>query len=322
MKAYILHKIGSSANLKIENIEDPDPRSEEVVIKHTAIGINFFDSSFRRGNYKLDKLPIILGLEGVGVIESKGDEVKDFKIGDRVCYATGGFGSYAEKRVINQNCLIPAPENLSDDQIASSLLKGLTAHTLITRVYNIKHAQRVLVHSAAGGVGQFLCNWIRHHKKEIIGTVGLDEKLEIAKASGCNHVINYRKDDLVKKVDEITRGSGVNVVYDGIGKDTIHQSLACLYPMGICINHGDSSGITTDLDLNELFFSSLYFTKPTMALYKSTRSELILSAMEVFNALSNGILRPDIKIFSFQDIPKIHQLMDNKQNIGHYVVKF
>jgi NADPH2:quinone reductase len=321
MKAYILHKSGSVSNLKLENLEDPDPRSNEVVIKHTAIGVNFFDVSIRRGDYKIDKFPIILGLEGVGIIELIGDDVKDFKIGDRVCYATGGFGAYAEKRAIDQNCLIPAPDNLSDDQIASSLLKGLTAHTLITRVYNVKRAKRVLVHSAAGGVGQFLCNWISHYQKEVIGTVGSDEKLLIARSAGCGHVINYRKDDLVKRMSEVTNGSGVNVVYDGIGKDTVHKSLSCLYPMGICVNHGDASGVTTDLDLNELFFSSLYFTKPTMALYKSSRSELILSAIEVFKALSGGILRPDIKSYSFGDIPKIHQLMEDKKNTGHYIVK-
>ncbi|MDA7705743.1 quinone oxidoreductase [Rickettsiales bacterium] len=322
MKAYILHKPGPVSNLKLENIEVPDPRAKEVLIKHTAIGINFFDVSLRRGDYKIDKFPIILGLEGVGIIEQIGNDVKDFEIGERVCYATGGFGGYAEKRVINQNCLISAPDNLTDDQIAASLLKGLTAHTLITRVYNIAQAKRVLVHSAAGGVGQFLCNWISHYQKEIIGTIGLDEKLPIAKSAGCNHVINYRKDDLVQKMEEITNGLGVNIAYDGIGKDILHKTLSCIYPMGMCVNHGDASGITTDLDLNELFFSSLYFTKPTMALYKSIRSELILSALEVFKALSNGILRPDIKTFSFGDIPKIHKLMEEKKNTGHYIAKF
>jgi len=322
MKAYILHKTGSSSNLKLENIEVPDPRSKEVLVKHRAIGINFFDVSIRRGDYKIDKMPIILGLEAVGIIEAIGSEVKDFEIGERVCYATGGFGGYAEKRVINQNCLISAPENLTDDQIAASLLKGLTAHTLITRIYNIQRAKRVLIHSAAGGVGQFLCQWISHYKKEIIGTIGSDEKLSIAKSAGCHHVINYRKEDLVKRMEEITKGFGVNVVYDGVGKDTIHQSLSCLYPMGLCVNHGDASGMATDIDLNELFFSSLYFTKPTMALYKSARSELILSALEVFKALSRGILRPDIKTFSFGDIPKIHQLMEERRNVGHYIAKF
>ena len=322
MKAYILHKSGPVANLKLENIEDPDPRSDEVVIRHTAIGINFFDVSLRNGDYKIDKFPLILGMEGVGIIETIDNGVKDFKVGERVCYATGGLGAYAEKRVINQNCLISPPANLSDDQIAASLLKGLLAHTLITRVYNINHAKRVLVHSAAGGVGQFLCNWISHYKKEVIGTVGSDEKISIAKSAGCHYVINYRREDLVKRMSEITNNFGENIVYDGVGKDTIHQSLSCLYPMGICVNHGDASGITTDLDLNELFFSSLYFTKPTLALYKSVRSELILSAMEVFKALSNNILKPNIKISSFTDIPKIHQLMESKKNTGHYVVKF
>jgi NADPH:quinone reductase len=322
MKAYILHKTGLPSNLKLENIEVPDPRSKEVLVKHNAIGINFFDISIRRGDYKIDKMPIILGLEAVGTIEAMGSKVKDFEVGERVCYATGGFGGYAEKRVINQNCLISAPENLTDDQIAASLLKGLTAHTLITRIYNIQRAKRVLIHSAAGGVGQFLCQWVSHYQKEIIGTIGSDEKFPIAKSAGCHHVINYRKEDLVKRIEEITKGFGVNVVYDGIGKDTIHQSLSCLYPMGLCVNHGDASGMANNIDLNELFFSSLYFTKPTMALYKSTRSELILSALEVFKALSNGILRPDIKSFSFGDIPKIHKLMEERKNIGHYIAKF
>lgn len=322
MKAYILHKQGSISKLKIENIEDPEAREDEVVIKHNAIGINFFDVALRRGDYKIDKFPLIPGMEGVGIIESKGSKVTDFEIGERVCYATGGFGGYAEKKVINQRNLISPPSNLSDDQIAASLLKGLLVHALIFRVYNIGNAKRVLITAAAGGVGQFLSSWISYYQKEIIGLVGMDEKINIARSAGCNHVINYRKEDIVKKVAEITSDRGVNVVYDGVGKDTLHQGLSCLYPMGICINHGDASGIENNLDLNELFLSSLYLTKPTMALYKSVRSELVLSAMEVFRAISNNILRPDIKSFGFADIPKIHQMMENKENSGHYIVKF
>lgn len=322
MRQYNLHNPGKPEHLKLENVEDPKPGVGEVLIKHSAIGINFFDVHFRRGDYKLKSNPAVLGLEGCGYIEAIGEGVKDYKVGDRVAYATGGIGAYAEKRVINQKFLIVPPQNINDVQVAGSLLKGLWAHALLYRVYLAPKAKKILVHAAAGGVGQFLCNWAKHLDLEVIGTVGSDAKIPVAKAAGCDHVINYVKEDFLKKVDEITGGGGVGVVYDGVGKDTILKSIDCLWPMGMCVSYGEASGPTPAIDLNSLLLNSLYITRPTLALYKANRIELTLSADEVFGGISKGFLRPNITSFNFNDLAKAHHKLENRETTGSLVLTF
>lgn len=320
MQAIILHKTGDAGHLKIEKVEDPKPRKNEVLIRQTAIGVNFFDTAFRSGQYKLTKLPAILGMEACGIIEEVGSEVTNFKVGERVAYATGGIGAYAEKRTINQNFLVVPPQTLTDVQVAGTLFKGLTAHALLHRVYIAKRAKRILVHAAAGGVGQLLCQWGKYLGLEIIGTVGSDQKIAAAKNNGCDYVINYKTQKLVEEVAKITKDEGVGLVYDGVGKDTLEKSLECLWPMGMCVNFGESSGTADKLDLGLLVGNSLYLTRPTMALYKANRTELTLSANEVFAALEKQIIRPQITTYAFKDVVKAHKALESRATTGSIVL--
>lgn len=322
MQAIVLHKIGGPENLKIENVEDPKPKKNEVIVKNNAIGINFFDRGFRSGQYKLSKIPAILGIEASGVILEIGAEVKDFKIGDRVAYMNSGIGAYAEKKAVNVLSLIPVPNDLTDEQVASSLLKGLMAHTLLHRVYIASLVKRVLIHSASSGVGHILCQWAKHLNIEIIGTVGSDEKMDYARSIGCSYVINYKTQDFVEEVAKITDYGGVGIVYDSIGKDTLSKSLECLWPMGICINYGETSGVFENFNLNSLIDNSLFITRPNLMKYKSNRAELIMASNEVFGALNKGIIRPKINNYKFKDVVKAHQDIESKKTMGSSILTF
>ena len=320
MKVFLLDKPGGPGNLKLKTIDDPKPQRDEVVIRHKAIGINYFDVHFRNGTYKLSQSPSILGLEACGIIEEIGKDVKEYKVGDRVAYATGPLGAYAEKRAIKQDYLVTPPQSLSDEQVAGSLLKGLMAHTLLFRVYIATRVKRILVHSAAGGVGQFMCQWAKHLGIEVIGTVGSDAKMAVARSFGCDHVINYTSKDFLAEVDAITKGHGVGLVYDGVGKNTIAKSIDCLWPMGMCVSYGEASGPTPPLNLNALLLNSLYITRPTLALYKAQRMELVLSANEVFKSIEKGILRPQITKYGFSDLPKAHHDLESRMTTGSLVI--
>lgn len=321
MQAIILRSTGSNiGNFKIEKVEDPKPKKDEVVVRHTAIGVNFFDICFGRGQYKVEKMPVTLGMEACGIVESVGAGVTDFRVGERVAYATGGLGAYAEKRAISQNFLVSPPQSLSDAQVAGTLFKGLTAHALLHRVYIAKRAKKVLIHSAAGGVGHLLCQWAHHLGLEVIGTVGDDKKTAFAQSSGCSHVINYKTQDLVEEISKITNQGGVGLVYDGIGKDTLSKSLDCLWPMGMCVSFGEASGTTEKLDLNQLVGNSLFLTRPTMALYKANRTELVLSANEVFAAVEKGVLKPKITSYAFKDFEKAHKDLESRATTGSIIL--
>lgn len=320
MQAILLNKTGSASHLKIEKVDEPKPKKGEVLIKQTAIGVNFFDVCFRRGQYPLAKTPAILGYEACGIIEEIGSGVTNYKVGERVAYATGGIGAYAEKRVIGENHLVLPPQNLTDIQVAGTLFKGMMAHALLHRVYIAKRAKRILVHAAAGGVGQFLCQWAKHLGIEVIGTVGADEKMSAATNNGCAHVINYKKGNFVEALAKITNHEGVGLVYDSVGKDTLEKSLECLWPMGMCVSFGESSGAVEKFDLNSLVANSLYITRPTLALYKSNRIELTLSAAEVFGAMTAGVLRPQIKTYAFKDVAKAHEDLESRKTTGSLVL--
>ena len=321
MQAFLVGTAGKASNLKLQDIEEPQPKRNQVIIKHTAIGINHFDICFRNGFYPLSKTPAILGLEACGIIESCGKDVKDYKIGERVAYATGPIGAYAKKRAIDQDYLITPPKSLSDEEIAGSLLKGMMAHTLLFRVYLAARAKRILIHSVAGGVGHLLCQWARHLKLQVIGTVGSDAKITSAKSFGCNAVINYQKKDFLNEVDTITKGKGVGIVYDSIGKDTLQKSIDCLWPMGICVSYGESSGSAPEINLNSLLFNSLYLTRPTLAMYKAKRIELVLSANEVLKSVESGILKPNITTYQFDQIPQAHLDLESRATVGSLVIK-
>jgi NADPH:quinone reductase len=320
MQAIILNKIGDPSVLKIKEVEEPKPQKDEILIRHTAIGVNFFDVSFRRGQYKLLEMPAILGSEACGVIEALGAGVTEFKVGERVAYATGPLGAYCEKRAVHKRYVLAVPQNIGDTIVAGSLFKGLMAHTLLFRVFLAKRAKKILVHSATGGVGQFLCQWARSLNIEVIGTVGSDAKINRAQANGCNHVINYKSKNFVEELAKITEGGGVGAVYDGVGKDTLIKSMECLWPTGICISYGETSGSTGPFDANLLVANSLFFTRPSLALYKSNRIELALGAAEVFNLLGKGVLRPHIATYPFQDVAKAHAALESRESSGSLVL--
>ena len=320
MQAIIIEKTGDSSVFKIAKVEDPKIKKNEVLVRNKAIGISFLDVALRRGQYPLAEMPATLGMEACGVVEAVGSAVVDYRVGDRVAYATGGIGSYAEKRAVHQHFLVPVPQNLSDTQVAGSLMKGLMAHALLHRVYIAVRAKKVLVHAAAGGVGHILCQWAKHLGLEVIGTVGSDNKVAFAKASGCDHVINYQTTDLVEEVAKITQNEGVGLVYDGVGKDTLEKSLDCLWPMGMCVSFGEASGNTPPLDLNRLVTNSLYITRPTLMLYKANKIELALSASEVFGAITRGIIKPQIKAYAFNDLAKAHQDLESRASAGSLVL--
>ncbi|MFT6106528.1 MAG: NADPH2:quinone reductase [Rickettsiales bacterium] len=321
MRAFLLNKTGARTNLEIKNIEEPHPHPQQVLIRHTAIGINYFDVLFRNGAFKLGQMPSILGIEACGIIEKVGKDVVDYKVGERVAYATGPLGAYAEKRAIDQHFLITPPKNLSDEQVAGSLLKGMMAHTLLFRVYTAAKMKRILIHAAAGGVGHFLCQWAKHLGLEVIGTVGSDAKVQIAKSFGCDHVINYSNKDFLSEVDEITKGGGVGIVYDGVGKDTIKKSIECLWPTGMCVTYGESSGESPPINLDSLMANSVYVTRPLLASYKSRRPELVLSSSEVFSLISKGILKPNITTYNFDQIPQAHADLEGRKSTGSLVIK-
>jgi len=322
MQAIVLHKVGAPENLKIENVDDPKPKKNEVIVTNKAIGINFFDHAFRSGQYKLSKLPAILGSEASGVISEVGAEVKNFRVGDRVAYMNSGIGAYAEKKAVNVYNLIPVPNEITDEQVASSLLKGLMAHTLLHRVYVASLVKRILIHSATSGVGHILCQWAKYLNIEIIGTVGSDEKMDYARSIGCSYVINYRTQDLVAEVAKITDYGGVGIVYDSVGKDTLSKSLECLWTMGVCVSYGETSGAFENFNLDSLVENSLFITRPALSKYKANRVELIIGSNEVFAALNKGIIRPKINNYKFKDVVKAHRDIESRKTMGSLILTF
>jgi len=321
MHAITLEKTGGPGNFKIKEVEDPKITKNDVIVSNTYIGVNFFDIAFRKGDYKLPNLPTVLGLEAAGTVQKVGSAVTEFKPGDRVAYATGGLGAYATKKAVNQNHLVPIPASVSDEQAAACLHKGLMAHTLLHKVYISVRAKRILATSIAGGVGHILCQWAKYLNLEVIGTVGSDEKVAFAKSLGCDHVINYKKQDLLEEVGNITGHKGVGIVFDSIGKDTLEKTLSCLWAMGVCVSYGESSGSYENFDLNRLVTNSLFLTRPTMALYKANRIELSLSAAEVFAAIEKGIIKPKITTYDFQDVAKAHKDLESGNTMGSLVLK-
>lgn len=321
MQAIVLKDTGAPSNLKLVNIAEPKIQKDDVLIKQTTIGINFSDICYRKGIYKTKALPAIIGMEGCGIIEKIGSGVKNFKVGERVAYATGPVGSYREKRAINNNFIVPIPDAVTDEQVAATLHKGLVVHTLLHRAYMAVRSQRILVHSAAGGVGHLLCQWAKHLGLEVIGTVGSNEKVTFASHIGCDLVINRGQEDMIDKIIKFKDGAGVGAAYDSIGKDTLENTLKCIWAMGICVSYGESSGAPNPVDLKYLESRSTYITKPIMAFYKADPVELRLAAAEVFAAIEQKVLKPKITSFDFKDAAKAHELLESKKSVGSIILK-
>jgi len=315
--AIRFQKTGGPEVLSWESVDVPSPGPGQARIRHTAIGLNFIDIYHRSGVYKVD-LPSGLGTEAAGIVEEVGSGVTDLVPGDRIAYAGGPLGAYSEVRVIPADRLVKVPQGVSDQQAAAMMLKGLTAQYLVRRTHAVKAGETILVHAAAGGVGVILCQWAKHLGATVIGTVGSDQKAEIARANGCDHVIVYSREDFPKRVAEITAGRKVPVVYDGVGKDTFMQSLDCLAPLGMMVSFGNASGTVTPFDIGILAAKgSLFLTRPTLFTYTAKRDDLVANAADLFDVVTKGAVKLRIdQTYALKDAAQAHRDLAARKTTG------
>ena len=308
VKSIQIEQFGGSEVLQYKNIDLPKLNPNEVLVNNKAIGLNFIDVYHRTGVYPIP-LPSGIGLEACGVVEEIGTAVTMLKVGDRVSHACMPIGAYAEKQIMPQEKLVKVPDGVSDEIAASITLKGMTCEYLLHRAYAVKKTDTILFHAAAGGVGQLFCQWARAIGCTIIGTVGSDEKIEIAKKNGCHHVINYSKEDFAKKVMEITNGKGADAVYDGVGLKTFEGSVAAIKVRGTLLTFGNASGVVSSIDPKKhLAPKAIFITRPSVMPYTATREELELSAKMVFDAILSGKVKASIfKKYSLADARKAHE---------------
>ena len=318
--SIVINEHGGPEVMKWVEITLQNPGRGEVLINQTKVGLNFIDIYQRSGVYPLD-LPSSIGMEGVGVVESIGEDVENVKVGDRVGYVMGTPGSYTESRIYPADRLIKLPDFLSDSQAAAVLLKGLTVSYLINRTFAVKKGQTVLLHAAAGGVGLLACQWLSRLGVEVIGTVSTDEKAERASAHGCNHTVNYSREDFSAKVDEITEGKGVPVVYDGVGADTFEGSLKCLAPFGVLASFGAASGAPPELKIADLAKKSLYVTRPGLGPHTATPQLTEEIATPLFDAIRNGISIPVNQKYSLKDAADAHQDLQSRKTTGSAILE-
>jgi len=296
-------------------------KAGQVTIEHTFVGLNFIDTYHRSGLYPLP-LPTKLGMEGAGVVVDKSLDVDEFEIGDRVAYVMA-LGSYSTKRNIEANKLVKIPSSVSDQQAAAILLKGMTVEYLVERLFKVNSTHTVLFHAVAGGVGLLACQWLKHLGAKIIGTAGSEEKAVLAKQYGCDEVILYKNENFVEKVKYLTNDVGVDVVYDGVGKDTAILGLDCLKPLGTMVVFGNSSGNCPPVDPGLLAAKgSLFFTRPTLMTYAAKRNDLVESSNRVFNML----LRKKVKLhinssYLFSNVIKAHEDLESRKTSGSIVMK-
>ena len=318
--SIVIHEHGGPEVMKWEKISLQNPGRGEVLINQTKVGLNFIDIYQRSGVYPLD-LPSSIGMEGVGVVESIGEGVDNVKVGDRIGYVMGPPGSYAESRLYPADRLITLPDYLSDSQAAASLLKGLTVSYLINRTFAVKKGQTVLLHAAAGGVGLIACQWLNKLGVEVIGTVSTDEKAEKASAHGCHHTVNYTREDFAARVEEITEGKGVPVVYDGVGEDTFEGSLKCLAPFGVLASFGAASGPPPELTISVLAKKSLYVTRPGLGPHTATPELTEEIAAPLFDAIRNGMSISINQTYALKDAAEAHHDLQNRKTTGSAILE-
>ena len=304
-KAIIIKKPGGPEVLEITDIKLATPGADQIKVKNIAIGLNYIDTYHRSGLYPVP-LPSGIGLEGAGKITEIGSNVKDLNIGDNIAYAGGTPSAYAEERILPALIAVKIPDGISHKIAACIMTKGLTTHYLLCKTYKLTSNDVVLFHAAAGGVGQVFSQWAKGIGCKLIGTVGSDEKIAIAKENGCDYVINYTKQDFIKEVNDITNSEGVSVVFDGVGKDTLKGSLECLKPRGTMISFGNASGSLDPLNVTkDIQSKSLFFTRPTMKDYYTNRSEVVEGAEELFKQIKFGKIK--IKIFKEYSLTQAKQ---------------
>ncbi len=319
--AIRIHETGGPEVMRWEEVEKPQPGAGEVLIRHTAVGLNFIDVYFRTGLYKAQSLPFTPGGEGAGVIEAVGEGVDTLSTGDRVAYV-GPPGSYAEYRTMPAERLVKVPDGIADETAAAMMLKGMTAQYLLRRTFRVEPGQTILLHAAAGGVGLIVSQWAKLLGASVIGTVGSAEKAELARAHGCDHTINYREEDFAARVKEITGGEGVDVVYDSVGKDAFPGSLDCLKPMGMWVLFGQSSGALPPVDLSILAQKgSLYCTRPTLFTYVARAEDLQAMARELFDVVESGKVTIEInQRYALKDAAQAHRDLEGRRTTGTTVM--
>jgi NADPH:quinone reductase len=321
MKAIRIGKTGGPEVMHLEEVDLPTPTEGEVRVRHKAIGLNFIDTYHRSGLYPVS-LPSGLGLEAAGVVEDVGKGVDALKVGDRVAYGVGPIGAYAEAKNHPAHRLSKLPDSISYEQAAGMMLKGMTARYLLRETYKVQPGDAVLIQAAAGGVGLILCQWANALGAIVIGTAGSPEKAELATANGCHHVINYSKEDVAKRVREITGGRGVGVVYDGVGQATVMSSLDSLKPRGLFVTFGNASGPIKALDT--LWLSqrgSLYLTRPTLMSYVAGDKDLQANAAELFAIVTSGKVRITInQRYKLTDAAQAHRDLESRKTTGATVL--
>ena len=323
VKAILIDEPGGPEVLQWRETEMPELGSREVLIRQVAVGLNYIDVYHRSGYYKLRDYPAIIGLEGAGVIEAVAEDCEfGFQVGQRVCYAGGPMGAYAQYRTLPERFLVGVPEGMSLALAAGVMVKGLTAHYLLKRTFFVDGNTTMLVHAAAGGVGLLLCQWGRVLGARVIGTVGSEEKAVLAHANGCEHVINYNQEDFVERVNEITEGQGCNVVYDSVGADTFMRSLDCLMHFGLMVSYGQSSGPAPAIDMAELQKrGSLFVTRPSLEHYIQDHAEYMIGASAALQLISEGKMKVNVKqSYYLKDAARAHADLEARKTTGATVL--
>ncbi len=321
--AIRVHEVGGPEVMRYEEVEVGAPGPGQVRIRQTAVGLNFIDVYFRTGLYPAPAKPFTPGLEGAGVVEALGEGVSELAVGQRVAYAAPPMGAYAQVRLHQADRLVAVPDAISDEQAAAMMLKGMTAQYLLRRTFRVERGQTILFHAAAGGVGLIACQWAKHLGATVIGTVGSDEKAELARAHGCDHPIRYDQEDLVARVKELTGGKGVPVVYDSVGQSTFEKSLDCLAPLGMLVSFGQSSGSIPPVNLGILSQKgSLYVTRPTLMTYTAARSDLVATARELFEVVASGAVRIEVnQRFPLREAAAAHRALEGRKTTGSTILQ-
>ena len=315
-KAIFVNECGGPEVLSYEDYQAGEPGPGEVLVRNTAIGVNYIDTYYRAGLYPA-ALPLIPGDQAAAVVEAVGPGVNEFNPGDRVGYASKPLGAYTSERVLDAGLLVPLPDDISDEVAGATLTRGLTVEYLTHRLYELKQGDTALVHAAAGGTGRILCQWANRLGATVIGTVGSGEKVDIARENGCSEVLLHQQ-DFVSQVRELTGGQGVDVAYDSIGKSTFMKSLDCIRPKGMMVSFGNASGKPDPLDVLELAKrGSLFLTRPTLYGYTNARDDLLLSAGRYFTAITDGLLTVEAGVpFQLQDAAEAHRHLEDRSIIG------
>jgi len=319
--AIRMHACGGPEVLKWEQVAVGDPGPGEVRLRQRAVGLNYIDTYHRSGLYKLTSLPAVIGMEGAGVVEAVGAGVADLKVGDRVAYA-GVLGGYADERLIAADRLVKLPDGIDEKTAAAMMLQGMTVRYLLRETYACTSDTVLLFHAAAGGVGLIACQWARAIGATMIGTVGSQEKAQLARENGCTHVINYRTEDYVARVNEITAGKGCDVVYDSVGRDTFPSSLDCLKPKGLWVSFGNASGPVPPFDLAILSAKgSLYATRPSLMTYVARRADLLANASELFDMVEKGAINIAVsRTYPLREAAAAHRELEARKTTGSIVL--